>query len=159
MFKTVCTKIVMIFFLGHVFFFASALAETSSREAVTPDDVRKELSEAMDALRAYSEKRQAEAMQAMEALLEKMDARIAALSEDIQTQWEELEPEARQKAEETLNRLRRLRDRTAKSLEEWKSGGKLTWDRIKQDFLKAWEEFQKPPEDPDATEERPITYL
>jgi Skp family chaperone for outer membrane proteins len=154
--KMVVIRILLAFFLGHVLLFSSAFA---GDPVPSLDDVKKELSEAMDAMRAYSEHRQAEAIKAMEAVLEKMDARIAALSDDIQNKWEKLEPEAREKARESLERLRRLRDRTAKSIAEWKSGGKITWDKIKQDFLNAWEEFQKTPEDQDATEERPITYL
>jgi hypothetical protein len=162
--KNICLKFLLILFLGHVLIAGGAYAESGSmadtnRDKVKMDDVKKELSEAMDAMRAYSGERQADAMKEMEAVLEKMDARIAALSEDIQKKWEALEPEAREKARETLERLRRLRDRLATSMEEWKSGGKSTWNKIKSDFLNAWEEFQKSLEDKDSEKERPVTYL
>ena len=162
--KKIIIKILLVCFLSHVLIAGGAFAESASmadtnRDSPKMDDVKKELSEAMDAIRAYSEQRQADAMKEMEAVLEKMDARIAGLSEDIQKKWEALEPEAREKAKDTLERLRRLRDRLATVINEWKSGGKITWHKMKADFLDAWEEFQQSLEDKDPEKERPVTYL
>lgn len=147
-------KIMLVFFLGHMLIAGAAFGDSPSME-----DVQQELSEAMDAIRAYSEYRQAEAVKDMEAALKKMDDEIARLSETIQKKWEEYEPEARQKARETLARLTRLRDQLAASLEEWKTGGKITWSKMKEDLINAWEEFKKSSEDDDQRYDRPTIYL
>lgn len=148
-------NLLLFFILGLGLLGGSASAET----APTLDHVKKELSEAVDAIRAYSEHRQAEALTAMESALENMDREIVILGDRIKQEWEKMEPEARRKAQETLDHLRRLRDRMAKSHEEWKSGGEITWNKIKEDFLKTWEEFRKSFEEADRQYDRPTIYL
>lgn len=127
--------------------------------APTLEDVKKELSEVMDAIRAYSSHRQAEALKSMESALEKMDREINMLGDRMRREWEKMEPDVRQKAQETLDHLDSLRDRMAKSLEEWKSGGEITWNAIKEDFLNTWEEFRKSFDDADRQYARPTVYL
>ena len=115
--------------------------------------------EAMAAIRAYSEHRQAEAVKAMEGSLENMDREISILGDKMKQEWEKMEPDARQKAQESLDQLRRLRDRMAKSIDEWKSGGAITWNKIKEDFLKTWEEYRRSFEDADRQYDRPTVNI
>jgi hypothetical protein len=147
-------KIALLLVLGQMLLAGGAFAEPPSME-----EVKKELSEARAAIRAYSEHRQAEAVKAMEGSLENMDREIAILGEKMKQEWEKMEPDARQKAQESLDQLRRLRDRMAKSIDEWKSGGAITWNKIKEDFLKTWEEYRRSFEDADRQYDRPTVNI
>jgi septal ring factor EnvC (AmiA/AmiB activator) len=132
----------------------STFAETTSLA-----DVKKELAEAMDAIRAFSADRKDEALKAMEQALGKMDHQIEQLGDKIKKEWEQMAPEARKKAEETMEQLHRQRDRMAKSIDEWKDNSTITWNKIKDEFMKSYEEFKNSFEDADKQYDKPITYL
>jgi hypothetical protein len=104
-------------------------------------DVKKELSEAMDAIRAFSAERK------------------DLLGDKIKKEWEQMEPEARKKAEETMKKLHQQRDRMAKTIEEWSKDSATSWNKIKKEFMKSYEEFKKSYEEADEQYDEPFTYL
>ena len=128
-------------------------------ESTSMADVKKELSEAMDAIRAFSAERKEDALKAMEQALIKMDRQIDLLGDKIKKEWEQMEPEARKKAEETMKKLHQQRDRMANAIEEWSTDSATSWNKIKEEFMKSYEEFKKSYEDADEQYDEPFTYL
>ena len=128
-------------------------------EATSMADVKKELSEAMDAIKAYSAERKADAFKAMEQALKQMDQQIELLADKIKKEWAQMEPEARKKAEETMDQLRGQRDRMAESIDKWKESSAPSWNKIKDEFMKNYEEFKKSFENADQENDRPITNI
>ena len=147
---------------GTVFFVIFGLLVSGSAafgQSTSMADVKKELSEAMDAIRAFSAERKEDALKAMEQALVKMDQQIDLLGERIKKEWEQMEPEARKKAEETMKKLHQQRDRMAKTIEEWSTDSATSWNKIKEQFMKSYEEFKKSYEDADEQYDEPFTYL
>lgn len=128
-------------------------------ETTSMADVKKELAEAMDAIKAYSTEHKADAFKAMEQALNQMDQQIDLLGDKIKKEWEQMEPEARKKAEETMDQLRGQRDRMAESIDKWKENSVLSWNKIKEEFMKSCEEFKNSFEDADKENDRPITNI
>jgi len=145
------TALLIVF--GFVFS-GAAYGETTSMA-----DVKKELAEAMDAIKAYSVERKDDAFKAMEQTLNQMDQQIDLLGEKIKKEWAQMEPEARKKAEKTMDQLRQQRDRLAESINKWKENNAPSWNKIKDEFMKSYEEFKKSLENADQENDRPITNI
>lgn len=128
-------------------------------EPTSMADVKKELSEAMDAIRAFSAEHKDDALKAMKQALVQMDRQIDLLGDKIKKEWEQMEPDARKKAEKTMKKLRQQRDRMAKAIEEWSKDSATSWNKIKKEFMKSYEEFKKSYEDADEQYDKPFTYL
>jgi DNA anti-recombination protein RmuC len=132
---------VLLIIVGFVF------TSQSFAEATTMSDVKKELAEALEAIKNYSAERKTDALAAMKETLAQMDQQIDQLRDKINKQWEEMEPEARKKADETMQQLQRQRDKTADAIEELRKSGEKTWNSLKEEFMKNYEKFKNEFED------------
>ncbi len=134
-----------------------AIQEKITPEKMTIADVKKELSEAMDAIRAYSADHREDAVKALEGALAKINAQMDRAGEKMKKEWDKMAPEARKKAAETMDRLRAQRDQLEKTLEEWKKSKAPAWEALKEEAVKNLEEFRKSLEssDEDIKEEPP----
>jgi len=128
-------------------------------EATTMSDVKKELAEALEAIKNYSAERKTDALAAMKETLAQMDQQIDQLRDKINKQWEEMEPEARKKADETMQQLQRQRDKTADTIEELRKSGEKTWNSLKEEFMKNYEKFKNELEDADQQYDNGLAYL
>ncbi len=142
-----------------IIFSVFASATSISAQKTTMSDVKRELSEALEVIKNYSAERQTEVLAAMKKTLDTMDQQIARLRDNITKQWEEMEPEARKKAEETLRQLQRQRNKTAEAVEEARKSGKRTWNDLKENFMKNYEQFKNEFEDVDQEYDDGLTYL
>ena len=118
-------------------------------------DVRKELAEA---IKNYSAERKTDALAAMKETLAQMDQQIGLLRDKINKQWEEMEPEARKKADETMQQLQRQRDKTADAIEELRKSSEKTWNSLKEEFMRNYKKFKNEFEDADQKYDG-LTYL
>ena len=140
-------------------FSAFFIAMNISAQTTTMSDVKKELSEALEAIKNFSSERKDDALSVMKKTLEKMDQQIEQLRDSITKQWEEMEPEARKNAEKTMRQLQRQRDKTADAIEELRKSGEKTWNTLKDEFIKNYEKFREELEDADQQYDDGLTYL
>jgi hypothetical protein len=128
-------------------------------QSTTMSDVKKELSEAIAAIRNYSAERKDETLSAMEKTLEKMDRQMDQLRGNMTKQWEKMEPEARKNAEKTMRQLLRQRDKAADAMEKLRKSGEKTWNLLQDEFIKNYEKFREGMEGAVQQYDEGMTYL
>ena len=70
-----------------------------------------------------------------------------------------MEPEAREKANQAMENLRRQREKMAKYMDELKDSSTEAWNKLKEDFMKSYDEFKDELEDTDKKDDASTTYL
>lgn len=128
-------------------------------EPTTISDIKKELAEALEAIKNYSAERKTDALAAMKETLAQMDQQIDHLGDKINKQWDEMEPEARKKADETMRQLQRHRDKTADAIEEFRKSSEKTWNSLKEEFMRNYNKFKNEFEEADQAYDDGLTYL
>lgn len=118
----------------------SAPAQNSSSSATDKpgEELKKEWSEAIEALKQYSVEQRDQAMKQAEQTLNAMDRRIEQLESRSESNWEQLNKQMRQQRESTLRTLRQQRNELA----EWYGGMQHSsddaWEEVKQGFIKSY---------------------
>jgi hypothetical protein len=109
----------------------------STAATVSKQDVRKEVKEAYDTTKAYTQ----EQMQAFE---KQAETRLAEYEKDIdqlQAKAQKLEGDAKVKAEQQLTALRQKRDQVSEKIKELGSSSADAWQNIKSGIDAAMEEL------------------
>jgi chromosome segregation ATPase len=123
---------------------AQGAAQDSMQEtaAVTsPDEVRAEISDAMDAITAYSEEQSEQAVTEARAALDRLDAEIEAREQAFREGWAEMSVEARETARDQLQSLRTARNRLGERFGALQAGTTSAWEELKSGFADAWAAF------------------
>ena len=115
--------------------------EQNQEKAVTvsKEDVKKEVKEAYDTTKAYSQEQ-------MQAFREQTETRLAEYEQEIdqlQAKAEKLGGDAKAKAEQQLTALRQKRDAVSEKLKELGSAGGNAWEQIKSGIEAAMEDLGK----------------
>jgi hypothetical protein len=107
----------------------------------TGEDVRAEISEAMEAVADYSDQERdqavAEAREAMTRLDAELDRRGAALRDN----WSDLSESARDSATERLRELREARNALGERYGALQTGAASAWGDLTTGFSDAWKSF------------------
>ncbi len=106
-------------------------------------DVEREVDEAAEAIRDYSIEQRDEALRQGREALDDIDSRIRTFRGRISEQWDEMEPEVRSQARETLKALQRQRSETARWLDELRTSSSGAWDEVKRGFVRSYEEMRR----------------
>jgi DNA-binding transcriptional regulator GbsR (MarR family) len=109
----------------------------SKPAAVSKEDVKKDVKQAYDTTKAYTQEQ-------MQAFREQAEARLAEYEKNIdqlQAKAEKLEGDAKAKAEQQLTQLRQKRDAAAEKLKELGSSGGNAWEQIKSGVEAALEDL------------------
>lgn len=106
----------------------------SSAEAV-----RDEISEAMDAIAAYSEQQGEQAVTEARAALDRLDTEIEAREQALREGWAEMSEEARETARAQLKEFRDARNRLGERFGALQAGTTSAWDELKSGFAEAWD--------------------
>jgi hypothetical protein len=101
-------------------------------EKTTREDVRKEVRDAVDAIKSYSADKRDEAVKRAKSALDDFDARM-----------DKLEQKAKEKQEKAVARLKERRKQVAKRYEEMKQATKEKWEKAKSRFLKSYQEMEE----------------
>jgi len=107
------------------------------------EDVEREAEEAAEAIRDYSIEERDEALQQGREALDDVDSRIRSLRGRISEQWDEMEPEARSQARETLKALQRQRSELARWLDELRTSSAGAWGEVKRGFVRSYEDLRR----------------
>jgi len=119
-----------------------ALAQDNT-DMTTSDEVRTEISEAMDAIAAYSEQQSDEALTEAREALNSLDAEIERREQALRENWAEMSDTAREAAQARLRDLRQARNRLGERYGALQSGASSAWDELKTGFSDAWNAFSE----------------
>jgi predicted RNase H-like nuclease (RuvC/YqgF family) len=104
---------------------------------VSGEDVKKEAKEAYETTKAYTQEQ-------MQAVRKQMETKLDEYGEDIdklQAKAEQLEGDAKAKAEQQLTALRQKRDAVAEKVKELGSSSGSAWEQLKSGVDAAMEEL------------------
>ena len=111
--------------------------QSKSATAVSKEDVKKEVKEAYDATKAYTQEQ-------MQAFLEQTETRLAEYKKEIdqlQVMAEKLEGDAKAKTEQQLTALRQKRDEVSEKLKDLSSSSGNAWEQLKSGIDAAMEDL------------------
>ncbi len=123
-----------------VFLAGSATAKDSDALTAT-DDVHAEISEAMDAIAAYSAQERDEALTEARGALDRLDAGIDRREGSLRENWAEMSTDARETAEARLRDLRQARNRLGERYGALETGASAAWGDLQSGFSDAWGSF------------------
>lgn len=119
---------------------ASKPADTGTKKQES-EQVKKEVDEAVDAIRGYSIERQKEAVDRARKSLAEADRRMDRLDAQVNERWERMNTATRRRSQEAMTDLRRRRNEVA----EWTGGMRhssgAAWEDVKAGFLKSYHEL------------------
>ncbi len=125
------------------FSFASvSLAAQSSPPDQGTKDVKEKVSQAAEAIKAYSFKQRDEAIKKAKVALNDMDNRITDMESKLDKKWNEMDKSAREKGRATLAALRKQRNDAAEWYGGLKHSSSKAWGDVKKGFLKSYKELQ-----------------
>ncbi|HON37594.1 MAG: hypothetical protein ACOX3E_05510 [Desulfomonilia bacterium] len=106
-------------------------------------DVEREVEEAAEAIRDYSIEQRDEALRQGRKAMDDIDSRIIRFREQISEHWNEMEPEMRSQARETLKALQQQRSEVARRLDELRTSSAGAWEEVKQGFVRSYEDLRR----------------
>ena len=115
-----------------------------SGSTVTPsDDVRREVSEALQKIAQFGVEKRDQAVATARKALAKTDMNIDQVQQRVDRDWDKMDAAARKDARDTLNALRQERTELA----EWYGGlqhsSAQTWEEIKKGFAGSYSKLEK----------------
>jgi len=123
--------------------FALSSAAQDTGALTTTDDVRFEISQAMEAIAAYSEQERDQALAGARAAMTGLDAEIERREEAVRENWAEMSDATRDTARARLRDLREARNRLSERYGALETGASGAWDELKSGFSNAWGAFSE----------------
>lgn len=105
-------------------------------------DIRKELSDAAEAIKNYSIEKRDEAARKAKVALEALDSRINTLENDVNKNWDKMDKAAREKSRQTLKALHEQRVIVAEWYGGLKNSSAAAWEDMKKGFSEAYKALQ-----------------
>jgi TolA-binding protein len=119
---------------------APALAQDNAG-LMTADEVRAEVSEAMNAIEAYTEQERDEAIAAAGEALDNLDDEIERREQALRENWAQMSDAARETARARLRDLRDARNALGERYGALQTGTSDAWDELLTGFSNAWSAF------------------
>ncbi|SEP27985.1 hypothetical protein SAMN04490248_1732 [Salinihabitans flavidus] len=129
--------------VGLIALLAVPAAAQDTDTLTTSEEVRAEISEAMEAIAAYSEQEREQALAEAREALNQLDAEIERREQALRENWSEMSDAARETAEARLRDLRQARNRLGERYGALESGASSAWDELKTGFSDAWGAFSE----------------
>lgn len=107
----------------------------------TPEEIRAEVSDAMDAIAAYSVQERDQALATAQAALTRLDAVIERREQALRENWADMSDAARETARESMRDLRAARTGLAERYGALQAGAGSAWDELRDGFTGAWDAF------------------
>lgn len=109
----------------------------------TPDDVRAEITQVMNAISEYSAQERKQAIAEAREALNKLDAEIERREDAVRENWSDMSEATRDNMREQLRELRQLRNRVGERFGALQTGTESAWTELKGGFTDAWDAFAK----------------
>ncbi|MEQ8399812.1 MAG: hypothetical protein RIB53_02615 [Roseitalea porphyridii] len=129
--------------VGVTALLAVPAAAQDTEALTTAEEVRTEISQAMDAIAAYSQQERDQALAEAREALDRLDAEIERREQALRENWAELSDATRETAEERLRDLREARNRLGERYGALEAGASSAWDELKTGFADAWADFSE----------------
>lgn len=121
---------------------ASPAFATNSTEETSREEVRREVSDAIEAIKGYSIEQRNQALRQARTMLDSLDSRIDQLEDRLRQDWDRMSEATRNRTAKTLRKLREKRNELAEWYGSLRHGSSNAWDEIKQGFSDAYSELQ-----------------
>jgi len=122
---------------------APLAAQTDDPAETTSQDVRTEISEAMDAIADYSAQERDEALNEAREAMERLDAEIEQRAQALRSSWNDMSESARESASEQLEALRTARNRLGERYGALEAGAADAWGELTAGFSRAWNDLSE----------------
>jgi hypothetical protein len=116
-------------------------AMTPEREREQRAEMRKEIGEAVDAIRSYSIERRKDAVAVSRKALDDADRRMERLQARLDADSERMEAGARQRSQEAMADLRRQKSDLADRGAKLQHASEVAWDDARRDFVDGYHAF------------------
>jgi len=123
--------------------FAVPAAAQDHSALTTTDEVRAEISEAMNAIAAYSAQERDQALAEAREGLNRLDAEIERREQALRENWADMSDAARETAQARVQDLRDVRNRLGERYGALQAGASSAWDELKSGFSDAWNAFSE----------------
>lgn len=125
---------------------AMALAQQAPPEAAEPEkaereQVKKEVGEAVDAIREYSVERRTDAVANARRSAEDIDRRIAVLQTQLDQRWSRMSESARSRSQRSMAELRQRRNDMAEWYGGMRHGSAEAWAEVKAGFIESYRDM------------------
>lgn len=124
--------------VGLAALLALPAAAQDTGASTTTDDLRAEISDAMDAVADYSAQERDQALAEAREALTRLDAEIERREQALRESAWDLSETARETARARLEDLRIARDRLGERYDALEAGADDAWDELKTGFTNAW---------------------
>ena len=118
-----------------------ATAEPAAPAPTAGEKAKKELDEAVDALRDYSVQRRDEAVARARQATEALDQRIEVLQSRSQEGWARMSQATRTRSQKTMADLRTRRNQLAEWYGGMRHGSADAWDEVKNGFVTSYHDL------------------
>ena len=119
-----------------------SLADDAPGAKTTAKDVSHKADDAARALAKYTVQQRDEALKSAKAALDEADARMRSLDRKIEREWDQMDQAARKKARAAQSTLRKERDEAARWYARLKDSSAESWDEVKSGFIKSYESLK-----------------
>jgi chromosome segregation ATPase len=123
--------------------FALPTAAQDAGALTTTDAVRTEISQAMEAIAAYSAQERDQALAEARAAMTRLDAEIDRREEALRENWAEMSDATRETARNGLQDMRMARNRLSERYGALETGASGAWEELKTGFSGAWGAFSE----------------
>jgi chromosome segregation ATPase len=134
--------------LGAAFIVTGMMATTctaaaqQSDELVTKEEVKADISEAIQAIKEYTVQEKDKALAAARDALAKLDAEIARRESALRDSWANLENDAREEYAKEVEELQAARNRLSERVGALEAGTTDAWGELKAGFVNAYDAFK-----------------
>jgi len=112
-----------------------------SAGSTTAEDVRTEVSEAMEAIAAYSEQERDAALAIVREALDRLDAEIERREDTLRENWADMSDAAQETGRAQLRTLRQARNELGERYGALQASTGSAWDELTAGFASAWDAF------------------
>ena len=130
--------IALVFFMILAASLAHGAEQMEKNGKTEMPEVKKEVDEALQAIKNYSIDKKDQAMVRAKEMLDKMDTRIDELEKKSAEEWQQMSEASREKSQQALRELRKKRN----DLAEWYGGMRQSsteaWGEVKKGFIKSY---------------------
>ena len=135
-------RIIAASVLTGAIFFTGAIHAQEASDLVTPEEVKTDISEAMEAIGEYSVQEKDKALAAAREGLQNLDAEIDRREAALRNNWESLEDGARDSYAEAVSDLRAARNRLGERVGALEAGSEDAWGDLTEGFTRAYADFK-----------------
>ncbi len=122
--------------------FSGAIHAQEANDLVTSEEVKTDISQAMEAVGKYSVQEKDEALAAVREGLQDLDAEIDRREAALRESWDSLEDGARDEYAEAVSDLRAARNHLGERVGALEAGSEDAWGDLTEGFTRAYADFK-----------------